>query len=166
MITQLLIADSDAAIIKRCGRYFGKRGYQVELATNGLECLAALKRVPRHVLVLEWQLLWGGGDGVLAYLREGCFLWPETVIVTSGEPARVGRRTLEAPVKAVLRRPFSVVELFHAVHRAQFGDTYLALRYREQAREVAALEQQRHRRGEFELGRAASVRGGGVNRFI
>ena len=166
MITQLLIADCDAAVIERSGQYFGNRGYQVELATNGLECLAALKRVPRHVLVLEWQLLWGGGDGVLAYLREGCFLWPETVIVTSGEPAHVGRCPLEAPVKAVLKKPFSVVALFNAVHRAKFGDTYLAVRYLKQAREVAAMEQLRQRRRDFKRGSPASLRGGGVNRFI
>ena len=62
--------------------------------------------------------------------------------------------------------PFSVVALFNAVHRAKFGDTYLAVRYLKQAREVAAMEQLRQRRRDFKRGSPASLRGGGVNRFI
>lgn len=161
MITQLLIADSDAAVMERCAHYFGNRGYQVELATHGLECLEALKRLPRDVLVLERELLWGGGDGVLAYLREGHFVWPETVIVTSSEPAIVTQPSLQAPVKAVLKRPFSVAALFHAVHRAQFGETCLAVRAWRRAGQVAAIE--RHRRAwrtGLGPGRPATFRGG------
>ncbi|HVA45125.1 MAG TPA: hypothetical protein VNH11_01955 [Pirellulales bacterium] len=144
MFTQLLVADSDTFVLDRCRRYFGNRGYQVELAADGLECLDALHRVPPDILVLEQELLWGGGEGVLACLREDHFRWPESVIVTSNEPAGAPSRPFEPPVKAVLQRPFSLAALFETVRRAQYGDTQLAARFLRHAQELAALE--RHRR--------------------
>jgi DNA-binding NtrC family response regulator len=137
LIKQLLIANSDAFVRDRCRRYFTNRGYQVELAADGLECLDALSRIPPDILVLEQELLWGGGEGVLACLREDRLGWPGAVILTSHELVVGPPRRLEPPVKALLQKPFSLGALFETVRRAQYGETQLASRF---LRHAAALE--------------------------
>jgi CheY-like chemotaxis protein len=47
-----------------------RHGYDVETANGGLECLAKLRHRTPDLLVLRWTLPWGGGDGILAWLRE------------------------------------------------------------------------------------------------
>jgi hypothetical protein len=42
----------------------------VETASDGLDCLKKLRRATPAALVLDLKLHWGGGDGVLAWLRE------------------------------------------------------------------------------------------------
>ena len=67
---RLLIAISDAEWCELYRRFLTELGYEVETATNGLDCLANLRQVAPAVLVLDLELPWGGGDGVLAWLRE------------------------------------------------------------------------------------------------
>ena len=161
MITQLLVAESDAFVREQCHSYFGNRGYQVELAADGLECLAALQRLPPDVLILELELLWGGGDGVLAYLRETRCRWPDTVILTATQVGDESPGRLAAPVKAVLKKPFSLAALSEALGHARRGDTELAARFLRQANEVAALERYRRQWGPpFGPARPSSFKGG------
>lgn len=139
MITQLLIADSDPWLRERSRRYFADRGYQVEVAADALGCLDAIRRVPPDVLVLEQQLHWGGGEGVLAVLREDRCRWPESVILTTSDCGELLPRP-EPLVAAVLRKPFCMAALGEAVRRAQYGDTLLAARFLKQAQEIAVRE--------------------------
>ena len=66
----LLIADRDAELCDVYRRFLTDRGYEVETSSDGLDCLRKLRQVTPAVLVLDLELLWGGGDGVLAWLRE------------------------------------------------------------------------------------------------
>lgn len=146
MITQLLIADSDMLVLDRCRGYFARHGYQVEVAADGLKCLDSLGRMPPDILVLDRELLWGGGEGVLACLREDQWRWPETVILTASECADDSRATLPPPVKAVLPKPFSLARLGETIRRAHYGETDLAARFLRHAQQVAAVEQRRRER--------------------
>ena len=69
MKQRLLIADRDAELCEVFRTFLTERGYEVETSTDGLDCLAKLRQVTPAVLVLDLELLWGGGDGVLAWLR-------------------------------------------------------------------------------------------------
>jgi DNA-binding NtrC family response regulator len=121
MIAQLLIADGDTLVLDRCRGYFTRHGYQVEVAADGLQCLDSLYRMPPNILVLDQELLWGGGDGVLAYLREDQWRWPKTVVVTTSQCADGAPLAIDPPVKAVLEKPFSLARLGEAIRRAHFG---------------------------------------------
>ena len=70
MKPRLLIADRDAELCEVFRRFLTERGYEVETSTDGLDCLAKLRQVTPAVLVLDLELFWSGGDGVLAWLRE------------------------------------------------------------------------------------------------
>jgi DNA-binding response OmpR family regulator len=146
MITHLLVADSDPWLRNRCRGYFADRGSQVEVAADGLECLESLHRVPPDVLVLEWELPWGGGDGVLAFLREERFAWPRTVILTTTDCAVVVSR-LEPPVAAMLCKPFCMAALSEEIRRAQYGETQLAAKFLRNAQDISVPERWRREWG-------------------
>lgn len=68
-LIHVLIADSDEQLL---AEYREQLPDEIHLATavNGLECMTHLRRSAPDVLVLEPSLLWGGGDGILALIRE------------------------------------------------------------------------------------------------
>jgi DNA-binding response OmpR family regulator len=109
----LLVADSDTFVLDRCFRHFTDRGFHVETASDGLQCLGRLRELPPDILVLQSDLLWGGGDGVLAWLRDDSPRWPKTVVLTSDRSAT--DEMLLSPVKAVLPRPFSMQTLSECI---------------------------------------------------
>jgi DNA-binding response OmpR family regulator len=69
-ITRVLIADADDQLLRLYSRSLGKRGFQVETARDGLDCVARLRAFLPHVLVLAPDLPWGAGEGVLAMMYE------------------------------------------------------------------------------------------------
>jgi carbon storage regulator CsrA len=80
---RVLLADPDefaAATYADCLR---ERGAIVTTASTGLECLERLQDFAPDVLVLEPELLWGGGDGVLAVIHEQPELRPAFVVLVS-----------------------------------------------------------------------------------
>jgi ActR/RegA family two-component response regulator len=160
MSPRLLIADSDTKMLDRCRPYFLNRGYEVELAANALECLEVVQCTRPEIFVLELELSWGGGDGVLAWLRDAPECWPETVVLTSSDVA-AARQALQigAPAGAVLRRPYSVLTLLETLRREHDCETHLASRFLAQARNIPSwnihnLRRDRHpHRGPHEMGR-------------
>jgi DNA-binding response OmpR family regulator len=79
----LLIAEGDAELCEVYRRFFTERGYEVETASDGLDCLAKLRRATPAALVLDRELRWGGGDGVLAWLREQSEAFTLPVVLTT-----------------------------------------------------------------------------------
>jgi DNA-binding response OmpR family regulator len=81
MSAHVLIANRDRFLLKSYSRHLRERGAIVSTATTGLECVELLRQLVPDVLVLEPNLLWGGGDGVLALIAEERRLRPAVVIV-------------------------------------------------------------------------------------
>ena len=100
----LLIAESDAELRDAYRTFLTGRGYDVETATDGLDCLEKLRRLTPAVCVLARELRWGGADGVLACLREESAGSGVSVVLTTtaGNPPgrrrrhRASRRTVSA----------------------------------------------------------------------
>ena len=83
MAVRVLIADSDEFTATTYADCLRQRGAIVTTASTGLECLARLHDFAPDVLVLEPELLWGGGDGVLAVIHEQPELRPTYVVLVS-----------------------------------------------------------------------------------
>ena len=111
----VLIAESDAELRDAYRRFLTGRGYDVETAADGLDCLEKLLRVTPAVLVLDRALRWGGADGVLAWLREESATFEVSVVLT----ATAGDRPdvagdIELPV-VFLTKPFGLAALLESV---------------------------------------------------
>jgi DNA-binding NtrC family response regulator len=115
----LLIADGDAELCDLYRQFLTKHGYEVETSSNGLDCLRKLREVMPAVLVLDLQLRWGGGDGILAWLREENPAPRIPVILTAmaGYPQAFAS-VIEPPVVAYLPKPFALTALLEKVRSA------------------------------------------------
>jgi DNA-binding response OmpR family regulator len=115
----LLIAESDPELCAVYERFIRARGYKVETACDGLECLAKLRRVTPAAIVLDLGLRWGGGDGVLAWLREEKATHGIAVILTATAPPAADLSTIiEPPVIGLLFKPFTLSILLEKVRYA------------------------------------------------
>ena len=82
------MADPDESLQPVYREPLGQEGFDVVVARTGLECVARLRERVPDVLVLEPQLPWGGGEGVLAIMgevpeladgsRDGAYLVPRS----------------------------------------------------------------------------------------
>jgi DNA-binding response OmpR family regulator len=70
MKTRLLVADADKAMSGLCRAYLSHFGYQIDTAADGAECLSKLRRRLPDLLLLDLSLPGGGGEKVLAQLRD------------------------------------------------------------------------------------------------
>jgi DNA-binding response OmpR family regulator len=117
MRPRVLIADTDDAWLDACERGLCESGFMVETARDGLSCLTRLQRNPRpDVIVLELDIPWGGGDGVLARLREETSELDCGVVIVTGRasPDVLSART-GIPSSACLRKPFHLDALLNLI---------------------------------------------------
>jgi DNA-binding response OmpR family regulator len=115
----LLIAEADEDLLEMHRRFLARNGYEVETASGGLECLTKLRRLVPDVLILDLELLWGGGAGVLALLHEDFPTQSVPVVLLTGG---LSHRTLcgpaAPPAVQCLRKPFRLPELLAIVRSA------------------------------------------------
>jgi DNA-binding response OmpR family regulator len=116
MKSTLLVADGDAELCDLYQRFFSAYGYEVETAPDGLACLEKLRRVRPAALVLDRELRWGGGDGVLAWMREETALSGVAVVLTAtAGPLADVAQNIDPPVVKFLLKPFALAALLEAV---------------------------------------------------
>jgi DNA-binding NtrC family response regulator len=115
----LLIAEADGKLRDVCQRFLTERGYDVATASDGLDCLEKLRSVIPAALVLDQDLRWGGGDGVLAWLREESSpsRVPVVLTATAGNLPQVAEVVMP-PVIKVLPKPFALTALLESVSAA------------------------------------------------
>jgi CheY-like chemotaxis protein len=116
---RLLIADRDAELCEFYRRFLADMGYDAETCTDGLDCLAKLRRATPAVLVLDLELLWGGGDGVLAWLREESRAPGIPVLLTANALDRQDMAEFSGPpVVDYLPKPYTLASLFEKIRSA------------------------------------------------
>jgi len=115
----VLIADGDADLCDIYRSFLSDRGFAVETASNGLDCLAKLRQLSPPVLVLDRELRWGGADGVLAWLREERFQSVVAVVLTATvDVSPESANNIELPVVRFLAKPFALPALLESVRAA------------------------------------------------
>jgi len=112
----LLIADNDVGRREELRGFFRGSGFQVAVAANGLECLAELAVVQPDVLIVAMQIPWGGGDGVLARLREGLPMRRRPIVLVMGDspPQTLSERT-GLPLSNCFSQPVCAEEMLDRI---------------------------------------------------
>jgi two-component system KDP operon response regulator KdpE len=119
MPAQLLIAESDPVLRRFYRTYLQAVGFEVETAADGLECLDRLRLGRPDALVVDLDLRWGGGDGVLSCL-EGDDRPRAVVALGSAPPAELARR-LGLPETFCLQKPAHASSLVLRLATLLFG---------------------------------------------
>jgi adenylate cyclase len=108
----LLIADGDAELCDLYRQFFEKRGYEVITSSGGLDCLRKLRVVTPTALLLDLGLPWGGGDGILAWLRDEYPAHDIPVILTATAGCLWDFADfIQPPVVDYLSKPFRLTAL-------------------------------------------------------
>jgi len=107
MRTGLLIAEADAELRSIYERLSCGLGFPVETAADGLECWTKLRSRPPDALIVDVEIPWGGGEGVLACLRdEAGDQQVPAVFVTGDDSPEVLSRRFGIPLKRCFQKPF------------------------------------------------------------
>ena len=85
---RVLVAASEVTVRETYHRIFSGLGYEVETASSGVDCMAKLRQFRTDMLLLDLGIRWGGGDGVLATMRDDGALRkvPVFLIPLAGDP--------------------------------------------------------------------------------
>lgn len=141
----VLVADPDENLL---AEYREQLPDDIHLATavNGLDCVTQLRRSAPDVLVLEPNLPWGGGDGVLALLREipRSAMLP-VMILTDCRDVRVLQSVAAFPICDYRVKPLTPSHLATRIrnvliYRKRRDDTALSSRFARSMPCVATVE--------------------------
>jgi DNA-binding response OmpR family regulator len=105
---RVLMADPDESLQPVYRGPLMQEGFELVMATSGLECVARMREQQPDVLVLEPQLPWGGGAGVLAIMGEHPRLATVPVMVlTSCRDSRLMETVMRFPVSDYQLKPLA-----------------------------------------------------------
>jgi DNA-binding response OmpR family regulator len=115
----VLIADGDGELCELYRRFLTDRGYEVETSSDGLDCMRMLRQLAPAALVLDLELHWGGGDGVLGCMREENPTRGIPVILTATAACdHDSAEIIEVPVVDYLPKPFALSALLEKIRSA------------------------------------------------
>jgi DNA-binding response OmpR family regulator len=115
---RVLIADSDLKLLGRYELFLEGSGLEVVTANTALQCVELLRDCEPDVLVLEAELPWGQGDGVLDLMQTEPDVPVCPVIVLSSRPEAEGMHQVGAiEVAEYHQKPMSPKLLREAVVR-------------------------------------------------
>lgn len=129
----LLIAEADPELCELYARFFIRQEFTVETAQDGLNCLFKLEEFQPDLLILGFELLWGGGEGVLGcmHLDKRLRVVPVILLTTSffpklpDEGASLVVRTFSKPCRlnALLESINALLEVDNPCTRPASGAT-------------------------------------------
>jgi DNA-binding response OmpR family regulator len=111
-----MIAESDHTLAEIYHYFFAREGFDVEVVRDAWQCRLALRESLPDVLILEYELPWGGALAVLDQLRES----PEgkavsVILNSSGEVPASLLHLSHPPIVGSLLKPFRLRRLAHLV---------------------------------------------------
>lgn len=119
MSDRILIAEHDRGLRLALERCFSRHGYDVAVAVDGIQCVDLLRTMAPSVLVLDTNILWGGGNGVLDWLIQEQSIRPATIVVVDdSELAEIPDR-FKAWIDSRIRRPHDLHDLLPFVREIE-----------------------------------------------
>jgi DNA-binding NtrC family response regulator len=116
---RFLIADRDPRVREECRRFLAAHGHDVRVAADALQCLAHLQEGWPTVLVLDPKIAWGGGAGLLEWLRDEMPRARITIVLANGDAIEDIPEELQPLVAAQVPRPSGLKELLRFVTRLE-----------------------------------------------
>lgn len=114
---RVLMADPDLSLGPAYRRPLLEHGFVTTMVCSGLECVTQLRERTPDLLVLEPQLPWGGGEGVLAIMGEIPRLANVPVMVlTACRDPRLLEAVARFPISDYQLKPLSPERLAGRLH--------------------------------------------------
>jgi CheY-like chemotaxis protein len=108
---RILIADHDRGFAEATRRFLEPRGHEVVVVADGMSCVEELRAIAPSLLVLDPEILWGGGEGVLDMLIQEEPLAPLSVVILESSEARTIPESFHSRIDGRLQRPKGLNEM-------------------------------------------------------
>ena len=119
MKPRFLVADHDRGIAEAVTRCLVSRGYEAESASDALQCTEKIRNSSPSVLVLDPCLLWGGGDGVMNWLKSEDPVSRPTVFTVCDDESYSISEEMFWGTDFLIRRPHCIGELLPYVNQLE-----------------------------------------------
>jgi DNA-binding NtrC family response regulator len=119
MDATLLIAETQSPSRDAVQGFLSRCGFQVEIAHDGLDCLAKFRALEPDVLVVDWELPWGGAAAVVAFLNEIRFEFDMPFVLIVGDaPPEILSEATGIPHSSCFQKPLRMESLLDEVGTA------------------------------------------------
>jgi DNA-binding response OmpR family regulator len=88
----VLIADADELLAAAYRAFLVAEGFNVCCVTSGLDCLAHIRRQTPQALIVDAELPWGSGEGVLEMLAHEVALPHVPAVLLTARPEVLARQ--------------------------------------------------------------------------
>lgn len=121
----LLIAEADAGLRDAYHLICSARGFDVQTSDNGVDCLNKLGEALPQALIVDLDIPWGGGDGVLACLRQRFVDSSRPFVIVTGVDAHreISQRT-GVPSRCCFAKPFRMSAVLDLISRELAGTSH------------------------------------------
>jgi CheY-like chemotaxis protein len=126
MRLRVLMADGDSILLSLYRAFLSTEALDVRTASTGLECLEQLRRWRPDVLVLDAELPWGAGAGVLEVMREDPTLPEVPVLLLAANPGAATEEATSLRDYALLIKPVPpsmLVGVIRTLAESGWGET-------------------------------------------
>jgi CheY-like chemotaxis protein len=115
MRPRVLLTDADTRMLSIYQAFLMRQRMEVLTASTALECLELLRHWRPDVLVLDADLLWGSGLGVLALMREDPSV-PIVPVLLLARDASIAEEDIPIPEHSLLVKPVPAVVMADCIH--------------------------------------------------
>jgi DNA-binding response OmpR family regulator len=118
VLHRILLADGDEKLLHYYRTTLSHEGFNVQIASTGLDCVARLRTFRPDLLILEPTLPWGSGEGVLALLSEDPSMPEVTVMVLTDQVTLDDVYEIAGfPISAYYAKPVTARELAQCIRQ-------------------------------------------------
>ncbi|QVL33302.1 hypothetical protein KIH39_05140 [Telmatocola sphagniphila] len=107
MRSRILLALADPFLTAGYKAFLLAERHEVLIAGNALDCLDALRDRSPLVLVLDHDLLWGSGEGILSLMKEENEIPSIPVLILTSHPSELTEELLPFSDYAIMIKPLA-----------------------------------------------------------
>lgn len=115
---RILLADSDIACLEAVQSFLWDHGHEAEIAGDALECITTIREFAPDLLVVDRDLPWGGGLGVLQWVAGQPMANRLSMILTSDGELEDDLVALTGLPVGCFRKPYRLGELLSHIESA------------------------------------------------
>jgi CheY-like chemotaxis protein len=114
---RILLADDDKSIQKVVSKFLGFMGFEVALAGNGIEALAAFLESSFDLVLTDLQMPAMDGLSLARHIKARSPSTP-VILLTGSDRQTVRKQAERAPVDSIIFKPFRLKDLRSTVNGA------------------------------------------------